>query len=50
MTKKVKCGASDCKIIFDAPAEHPGPFYCSIECSIYGKYEKEEANRAVERT
>ena len=27
---------------FDVPNEHPGPWYCSIECWVYAKAEKEQ--------
>ena len=27
--------------MIEVPDDHPGPWYCSIECSVYGKAEKE---------
>jgi hypothetical protein len=27
---------------FEVPDDAVGPFYCSIECSVYGKNEKKE--------
>lgn len=42
-TKTVQCSANDCKnTIKYVPKDHPGPYYCSIECLGYGKFEEKE--------
>lgn len=48
-TKKVPCGAKGCKTTFVVPIEHPGNFYCSIECSVYGKFELKELKELREK-
>ena len=53
--KEVQCSSSSCPQrrihherpqeprgaqFFWVPSSHPGPWYCSIECSVYGAHER----------
>jgi hypothetical protein len=53
-TKEVQCSSRSCPLrrihhekpdhprgpqMIEVPIDHPGPWYCSIECSVYGKWE-----------